>query len=150
MLFMQCRGIGSNLAARGKSHGFSRVAAEPWGIFSSFGGDDPSKPVFVQQLQDTCLVMRDTSGISPRLASAIFTLLDVRRETEGRFPVATVILGFLSIFNKSQSLSPFEALNSTCLSRYQVDVRPPVQMRWGPSAISRVSTRESDILHLVR
>ena len=45
---MQCRGIGPHVAARVKSHGFSRVAAGTWGIFSSYDGDDPSKLVFVQ------------------------------------------------------------------------------------------------------
>ena len=67
------------------------------------------------------------------------------RETEGHFLVATVILGFLSIFNKSQALSPFEDLNSACLLRCQRAVRPPVQMRRGPRAFSRVSTGDSDI-----
>ena len=32
-------GIGPHLAARGKSHGFSHVAAGTWGTFSSYGGD---------------------------------------------------------------------------------------------------------------
>ena len=31
-LCMQCSGIGPHLVARGKSHGFSRVAAGTWGI----------------------------------------------------------------------------------------------------------------------
>ena len=71
-------------------------------------------------------------------------LLDVRRETQGPFRVATLILGFLSIFKKSQASSLFEALNSACLSRCQGDVRPPVQMRSGPRAFSMVSTGDSD------
>ena len=33
LLCTQGRVIGPHLAARGKSHGFSRVAAETWGIF---------------------------------------------------------------------------------------------------------------------
>ena len=45
----------------------------------------------------------------------------------------------------TQALSPFEALNSTCLSRCQSDVRPPVQMNRGPRAFFRVSTGASDI-----
>ena len=52
--------------------------------------------------------------------------------------VGTVILGFLSIFNKIQASSPFEVLNFTQLSRCQRDVRPPVQMRlclWSPKGI---------------
>ena len=43
LLCMQCRGIGPHLVARGKSHGFSRVAAGTWGIFSSYNGDAHSK-----------------------------------------------------------------------------------------------------------
>ena len=39
LLCTQCRGNRPHLAARGKSHGFSRVAAENWVIFSSYGGD---------------------------------------------------------------------------------------------------------------
>ena len=39
----QCREIGPHLVARGKSHGFSRVAAGTWGIFSSYSGDVHSK-----------------------------------------------------------------------------------------------------------
>ena len=86
----------------------------------------PFKTRVCQRCQDSCLLMRDTSGISTRLGRAIRMLLEVRRETEGPFLVATVLLGFLSIFKKSQASSPFEALKSACLSRYQRDVRPPV------------------------
>ena len=69
----------------------------------------------------------------------------MRRETEHPFLVATVILRFLSIFKTSQASSPFEALNSACLSKYQRDVRPPVQMRRAPRAFYRVSTGDPDI-----
>ena len=69
----------------------------------------------------------------------------MRQYTKAHFLVGTVILGFLSIFKKSKASSPFEALNSVCLSRYQSDVIPTVQMRWRPNAISRVSTGDSDI-----
>ena len=48
LLCMQCRGIGPHLLARGKSHGFSRVAAGTRGIFSSYDGDANSKREFVQ------------------------------------------------------------------------------------------------------
>ena len=64
---------------------------------------------------------------------------------EFQFLVGTVILGFLSIFKKSQASSPYEALNSVCLSRGQRDVRPPVQMRRTPTAFSRFSTGDSDM-----
>ena len=36
LLWTQCRGIGPHLAGQGKSHGFSRVVAGTWGIFSSY------------------------------------------------------------------------------------------------------------------
>ena len=104
-----------------------------------------SKVMFVQQRQASCVVTRDTSRISFRLARAIFMLLKLRRETEVPFLVATVILEFLSIFKKSQGLSPFVAMNSMCLSRCQRDMRPPVQMRQGTRAFSRIFTGDSDI-----
>ena len=47
LLCMQCREIGPHLAGRGKSHGFSRVAAGTWGIFSSYDGDVHSKREFL-------------------------------------------------------------------------------------------------------
>ena len=71
--------------------------------------------------------------------------LEVKQETEVHFLVGTVIWGFLSIFKKSKSSSPFEALNSVCLSRCQSDTIPAVQMRGIPMAFSRVSTGDSDI-----
>ena len=69
--------------------------------------------------QDTCLGMRDTSGMQTRRGSSIRTLLEVKWEFRSLFLVGTVILGFLSIFMKSQASSPFEALNSACLSNFQ-------------------------------
>ena len=47
LLWMQCRGIGPHLMGRGKSNGFSRVAAGTWGIFSSYDGVAYSKREFV-------------------------------------------------------------------------------------------------------
>ena len=79
------------------------------------------------------------------LGRTIWTLLEVRQETKAHFLVGTVILGFLSIFKKSQASSPFEALNSVCLSRYQSDVIPPIQMRRRTMAFSTDSTGDSDI-----
>ena len=80
------------------------------------------------------------------LGRTIQTLLEVTRETEVHFLVGTVILGFLSIFKKSQASPPFEALNSVCLSRFQRDVIPPEQIRRRTMAFARVSTGDSDIL----
>ena len=72
-------------------------------------------------------------------------LLEVRQETEVHFLVGTVILGFLSIFQKGQASSPYDGLNSVCLSTGQRNVRPPVQMRWTSTAFSRLSTGDSDM-----
>ena len=48
LFFTQCRGIGSRIAAREKSHSFSGVVAGTSGMFSSYGGDHPSKLMFFQ------------------------------------------------------------------------------------------------------
>ena len=77
------------------SHTISRVAARTWGIYASYSRDGHSKFHFVQRSQDTCEVMRDTSGIKTRLGRIIQTLLEVRWETKGPFLVSTEILGFL-------------------------------------------------------
>ena len=71
--------------------------------------------------------------------------LEVSRETQCPFPVATWKLGFLSIFKRSQSSSPFEAFNSVCLSSCQRDVRAPDDMRRGTRTFPRVSTGDLDV-----
>ena len=77
------------------------------------------------------------------------TLLEVWRETKGNFLVGTVILGFLTIFKKSQASSNFETLNSASLSRCQRDLRSLVQMSLRSRAFCMISTKDSDILFLV-
>ena len=67
----------------------------------------------------------------------------MRKDTEVHFLFGTVILEPLSIFKKSQASSPYEALNSVCLSKVQRDERPPVQMRRKPIAFSRFSKGDS-------
>ena len=87
----------------------------------------------------------ETSGIYTRLGRTIQTLLELMLEAKRPLFVGTVILGFLRIFTNSEASSPFEALNSACLSMCQKDVRPPVQKRQGPRSFFRVSTGDSDI-----
>ena len=140
LLWTQCRGIGPHLAARGKTHLFSQFAAGTCGIFSTNCRDVHLILGFVQRSQDSCLVRMDTSGMKTRLGRKIRMPRDVRWESKRPLLVDTVILGFLSIFTKSQASSPFEALNFVCLSSCQRDVRPPVQKRWRPRAFSRVFT----------
>ena len=144
-LCMHRVGIGHNLDARGKSHEFSRVAAGTWGIFLSCSGDGHLKLGFDQRRQDSCLVTMDTSRIETMLDRTIRMLLEVKRLANCPLLVGKVILGFLSIFTKTQASSPFESLISVHLSRFQRDVQPPVQKRRSFRAFSRVSTGESDI-----
>ena len=74
----------------------------------------------------------------------IRTLLEVKWEFRSLFLVGTVILGFLSVFMKSQASSPFEALNPRA-SRSVNGCEDPVQMRRAPRSFSRFSTRDSYI-----
>ena len=115
------------------------------GIFTSHDGEGPSKLVLVQKRHDSSLVARDTSGCSSRLGRAIGMPLEMRRETQCPFSLSTRILGFLSIFKRIQTSSPFEALNSTFLSSCQKGVRPPVLKSRGTSTLSMVSSGYSDI-----
>ena len=62
-LCMQCRGIEPHFPASGMSHTICRVVAGTWGTFASYSGDGHAKLHFVQRNQDSCVVMRDTSGI---------------------------------------------------------------------------------------
>ena len=78
------------------------------------------------------------------LSRKIQKLLELSQEAKRPLLVGTVILVFLSIFTKSEALSPFEALNSAHLSMSQMDVRPSVQKRLRTMAFSRVSTGDSD------
>ena len=105
LLSTKCREIKPHLPARCMCHGISRVAAGTWGIFSSYSGDGHSKLHYVQRCQDSCLVLTETSGILTRLEMIIQMLLEVRWETKRPFLVFRKILGFLSIFKKSQASS---------------------------------------------
>ena len=129
LLCMQCRWIGPHLAVWGNSQCFSQVAVGTWVMFPSYGGDGPSKLVFIQRHQHSCLVPRENSRFSSRLGRAIRTPFKVTQETQCPFPVSTGLLVFLTIFKRMQALSPFEALSSTCVLRCQRDMRPPVEMR---------------------
>ena len=105
----------------------------------------PSILMFVHRHQDSCLLAWDTSEFSSRLGRAIGTPLEVRQEIQCPLSVATGILGFLSIFKRSQASSPFESWTSACLSRYQRDMRHPIEISRGTRAFSKVSTGDSDI-----
>ena len=54
-------------------------------------------------------------------------------------------IGISIDFQKESGIVSFEALNSVCLSRYQSDVIPPIQMRRRTTGFSKVSTGDSDI-----
>ena len=72
---MKWQGIRPHLAARGKSHGFSRVASGTLDIFSRDGGDGPSKVVCAHQRQDSSLLERDRLEFSSRHGIAIGSLV---------------------------------------------------------------------------
>ena len=72
---MQWQGIRPHLAARGKSHGFSRVASGTLDIFSRDGGDGPSKVVCAHQRQDSSLLERDRLEFSSRHGIALGSLV---------------------------------------------------------------------------
>ena len=145
LLSTKCRGIGPHLAARGKCHEFSRVAAGTWCTLSNYAGDGHLKLGFVQRTQDSCLIMTDTSGSLSMLGRKIQTLLEVSREAKCPLLVGTFIFFFLSIFTECQASSPFEGLNSAHFSKSQMDMRSSVQKRLRNMAFSMVSTGDSDI-----
>ena len=115
------------------------------GVYSRVRAGWPFETRFFQQRQDSCLDMTDTSLSYTMFGRKTQTLLEVSQEAKRPLLVVTVILVFLSIFTKSQSSSPFEALSSAQLSMSQMDVRPSVQKRLRNIAFSRVSTGDSDI-----
>ena len=85
----QCWEFAPHLTVTGKSNGFSRVVVGTSVIFLSYNVDGPSRLLFVKQHQDSCVVVRDTSRFSLRGGRAIVKHANVRRETQGPFPVAT-------------------------------------------------------------
>ena len=112
-IFSSCRGnLGYVLEFRRESNFKTRVSSGTSGLLSS---------------------CEEHSGFSSRHGRAVETPLKVRRETHSPFPVATVILGFLSIFKRSQALSPFEAL-ILCGSRVFKGMQGLLS-RWGKELV---------------
>ena len=143
-LCTQCWRFGPLLPPRGMSHGVARVDGGNWNLFQCYSPDGHSKIHFVQRSQDSCLVRTETSGICTRLGRIIQRLLEVRWETKRPFLVSTEILGFLSIFKKSQASAPFEALNSWA-SRGVKGCDAPCLDEAGNWTFSRDCTEGSDI-----
>ena len=101
----------------------------PWkpGVYSRVTDGWPFK---IRVCSVTTGLLSTYEGYVRNLQEAWHSNMDASRGEagdKGTFLVATVILGFLSIFKNSQALSPFEALNSVCLLSFQIDVRPPIQ-----------------------
>ena len=117
---------------------FLELLREP-GVYSR----DTMGMAFQNSCQDSCLVMRDTSGFSSRLRRTIGTPLDVRGQ--GSLSSCQMDIGIPINFQVSPASSTFEALNSWCLSSCQRYVRRPVEMRQGTRAFFSVSTLDSDI-----
>ena len=110
----------------------------------------PSKLMFLQRRQDSSIIARDTSRFSSNIGMAIRTPLKVRRETQDPFPVATEILGFLSIFKRSQALSASEALTSAFLSIFSQGCDASYRNEVGNYNFLCGSTGLQTLLHLVR
>ena len=139
LLCMQCRGIGPHLAARGKSHEFSRVA---------------SGTLYILEIRrEWQYETRDCSATSGLLSSYEGHLGKLNYawqeniDASGGEPGGQASLiswhSYIVIpinFHKSEASSPFEAMKSAQLSMCQKDVRPSVQKRWRTMAFSRVST----------
>ena len=97
---------------------FLELWQEP-GVYSRVtGGWIFETPLFSAKSGILCSYEGHLRNIT-RLGRLIQTLLELRWDTKGPFLVSKEILGFLSIFKKSQASSSFEALNSTSLSRSQ-------------------------------
>ena len=71
--------------------------------------------------------------------------LELRREIQSLVPVATGILGFISIFKGNPSSSHVEAWNASLVSSWKWGVSPHVDLRQGSRNFSRSTTGESDL-----
>ena len=97
----------------------------------SYGGGGPSKHV---------------CSASSRLLSSCEGQLGILHEAwKGPFPVVTGILGYLSLFKRSQASSPFESLNRMPLELPK-GCEDSCQDEGGYRSFSRVSRGDLDIL----
>ena len=131
---MQCRGIEPHLTVRGKSQCFSLVVA---GTLVYYRG--PAGMILPAR------VCPSYKGHLRNFLEAWQGNRDASRDEAGDHDSLSSCHNDIGIFNKSQALSPFQALNFACLSRCQTNGRPPVQMRQRPGAFSKVYTGNSDI-----
>ena len=93
-------GKGPHLASRGKSPGFSRVAAGSLGFLSSCERDLTDLLVLPPRSQVSFHVARGTSGILSSHRRGIGLCLEFCWSTQCSCPAAMGISGFLSRFNK--------------------------------------------------
>ena len=93
-------GKGPHLASRGKSPGFSRVAAGSLGFLSSCERDLMDLLVLPLRSQVSFDVARGTSGILSNHRRGIGLCLEFCWSTQCSCPAAMGISGFLSRFNK--------------------------------------------------
>ena len=123
---------------------FHELWWEP-GVYSRLQRGWPFKIVFVQ---GTSVLLSSYEGHLTNVFEAWQNNRDASRGEAGdpgSLSSCHRNIGLLSIFKRSQASSAFEAVNSACLSRCQMDVRPPVEMRREPRGFSMVSTGDSDI-----
>ena len=136
-------GKGPHLALRGKSPGFSRVAAGSLGFLSSCKRDLMDLLVLPRRSQVFFHVARGTSGILSSHRRGIGLCLEFCWSTQCSCPAAMGISGFLSRFNKGVRPRLVLRHGTRLSSRVVRGVRPPVGFRWGIRAFLRGSARES-------
>ena len=87
----------------------------------------------------------DTSGIKTRLFRTIQMLLKVRQETQVSLSSWHSYIGIPIHFQEESGTVTLWIIEFRVLSQGQRDVRLPVQIRWTPTAFSRVSSGYSDM-----
>ena len=99
-LSRRCRGKGPHLTLRGKSPGFSRLAAGNLEFLSSCDGDLRDPLVFPQESQVSIRVARGLLGFLSSQCRGIRPHLKLRPEPQVSSSVLTWLSGFLWSFNR--------------------------------------------------
>ena len=99
-LYRHCSGKGPHLTLRGKSPGFTGVAAGCLGFLSSCDGDLTDLLVLPPRSQVSFCVVRGKSGFLFSCRQGIGPCLEFCWSTQCSCPAVTGISGFLSRFNK--------------------------------------------------
>ena len=130
-LYRHCSGKGPHLTLRGKSPGFTGVAAGCLGFLSSCDGDLTDLLVLPPRSQVSFCVVRGKSGFLFSCRQGIGPCLEFCWSTQCSCPAVTGISGFLSRFNKGVRPRLVSGHGTAFLASCQSGVRPPVEFRQG-------------------